>query len=317
MSFLQNFQVGDLLSCSGIEEGIENSNYRLETTLGRYILTLYETLSDVDIAMVIGLLRQLEDEGFPAPRVIAGHNGQYLYPLKGRKAALFVYLPGTSVTTATPEQCHAVGRQLAALHRISPKLNYAQTNKRNLQGCLQLYQAIQSDIPVAERQLIQRELAWQVVCQQASLPSGVIHADLFRDNVLFQQQELTAVLDFYTACQDVFILDLAIACNDWCVVNGLWRPDLMQSLLAGYQGIRPLTRQEKTLWPVYCRFAALRFWLSRRYHQLKPREGEITQYKDPDAFRRLLEYHIAYKKPLNLNSLTLVNNLECHDRITP
>jgi homoserine kinase type II len=315
-AFLQYFETGDLLSFSGIEEGIENSNYRLATTTGQYVLTVYETLDQADIVTVIQLMRQLNGHGYPAPSVIAGHGNQYLYRIKGKPAALFDCLPGTSVTTATQNQCYTVGRQLATLHQLSPQLNYSRHNNRNLEACRLLFQKIQSGFSPLQQQLIQTELAYQSACQQNSLPAGVIHADLFRDNVLFEQGKLTAILDFYTACQDVFILDLAIAANDWCVRQRLWQSDLMQAMIAGYQSVRILTRQEKNLWPVYCRFAALRFWLSRRYHQLHPRDGEITQTKDPDVFRRLLEYHIEHREYLNLNSFNLVDKLENHDRIT-
>ncbi len=315
-TLLQYYDVGESLSFSGIEAGMENSNYRLETSRGQYVLTLYETLAVADIARIIQLMRQLNDEGYPAPSAIVGHDNRFLHFVNGKPAALFHCLPGASVTTPTANQCYVVGQHVATLHRLSPKLKYSRNNDRNLSGCRQLFHKIQAGFSPEQIQLIQAELAYQASCQQTSLPAGIIHADLFRDNVLFRQDQLTAVLDFYTACQDVFVLDLAIACNDWCVVAGSWQPELMRALVEGYQSVRPLTRQEKVLWPVYCRFAALRFWLSRRYHQLNPRTGEITQSKDPDAFRRLLEYHIAHTTDLKLNPFNPVNNLEDHDRIT-
>ncbi len=313
---LQNYEAGELLSFSGIEAGMENSNYRLETTKGQYILTLYETLAEVDITAIIQLMRRLNDEGYPAPSAIAAKDNRILHRLRRKPAALFHCLPGASVTMPTASQCYIVGRHLALLHQISPRLDYRRNNDRDLQGCRRLFQKIQSALTQEQAQLIQAELVFQTACQQPRLPAGVVHADLFRDNVLFQQNKLTAVLDFYTACQDVFILDLAIAANDWCVAQGQWRSDLMRAMIAGYQSRRTLTRQEKALWPVYCRFAALRFWLSRRFHQLNPRDGEMTQNKDPGAFRRLLEYHINHTENLNLNLFNPVNNLENHDRIT-
>lgn len=312
--FLQNYNFGALLNCSGIEDGIENSNYRLETSKGHYILTLYESLAEDEVVSVIAMMRHLHDRGFPAPLAISGNNGEVLGKIKDKPAALFYCLPGASISSPTVQHCRSVGKQLAVLHQLGPELNYSRHNNRNLAGCRQLYRHIQTGFSSQQQQLIETELAYQSACQQAGLPKGVVHADLFRDNVLFYRGKLTAVLDFYTACQDVFILDLAIACNDWCVEQGEWQSERMQALLAGYQSVRPLTRQEKGLWPVYCRFAALRFWLSRRYHQLNPREGEITQNKDPDAFRRLLEYHIAKTQPLD--SFNLVKNPKNHDRIT-
>ncbi len=304
-ALLTRYDIGSLISFRGIEEGIENSNYRLLTTQGQYILTLYESLPETEILPILTLLHQLNQHGFPAPACVVDKTGQTLHWIQGKCAAIFQCLPGTSIEIPTTTHCFAVGEYLARLHRLSPQLTYLRDNPRNLNACHHLFQQLASRLPDDDRALLASELNFQRHRQCASLPAGVIHADLFRDNVLFVGDVISGLLDFYSACQGVFILDLAISCNDWCVINGIWQPDLCQAMLDGYQSIRRLMPDEQALWPVYCRFAALRFCLSRHYHQQFPRDGALTQQKDPDVFRRLLAYHIAQTQPLDFfNSLS-------------
>ncbi|WP_198244077.1 homoserine kinase [methane-oxidizing endosymbiont of Gigantopelta aegis] len=304
-ALLTRYDIGSLISWHGIEAGIENSNYRLLTSRGQYILTLYESLPEPEVLPVLTLLHQLNLHGFPAPECIVDKTGQTLHWLQGKRAAIFQCIPGASVENPTASHCFAIGEYLARLHQLSPQLSFVRHNSRDLSACQSLFQQLAPVLPPNDRALLESELSFQRHRQCSSLPAGVIHADLFRDNVLFVGDVISGLLDFYSACQGVFILDLAISCNDWCVINGIWQPDLCRAILDGYQTIRRLTPDEQALWPLYCRFAALRFCLSRHYHQQFPREGALTQQKDPDVFRRLLAYHIAQTQSLNFfNSLS-------------
>ncbi len=177
------------------------------------------------------------------------------------------------------------------LHQFGQNTGFDRCNEKGLRGCTGIIHEIRERLPQSALDLIDDEFDFQRCSQSASLPAGMIHADLFRDNVLFCGNRISAVLDFYSACNDTLILDLAIACNDWCETEGRFDHIKMESLLTGYQSCRKLSEAEREGIAVYLRFAALRFWISRLHHQLFPLDAEITQKKDPDVFRRILEQH--------------------------
>ncbi len=302
-TLLVHYDIGRLQHLSGIENGIENSNYTLDTSTGRFILTLYESLCTEEAANVIQLMQQLQQHDYPAPIVQQDKQGCFLKTLQQKPAAIFLRHPGSSTISPTPEQCKQLGRKLAQLHCLSPKISFNKPNTQNLAGCLNIFEQIKPLLPAGVSSEIQAEFAYQQQRQDKTLPSGLIHADLFRDNVLFDNGNISAVLDFYTACNDCFILDLAIACNDWCYCEA-WQNENASALLQGYQSVRYLSADEKSLFPVYLRFAALRFWLSRLHHQLFPLAGQLTLHKDPEIFHQLLRVHQSRKIIIDFDSQT-------------
>lgn len=289
---LTHYDLGQLHHFTGIQAGIENTNYTVETSTGSYILTIYEGLGAVEIEPVITLMQQLNEHDYPVPVVQADRLGAILNHCKQKPAAFFQRLPGQSVTHPNNHQCRELGIKLAQLHHYCKNIFFQKQNRKNLHGCRTIFQQLHEHLSAQDVELIRHELSFQTHMQSPELPTGVIHADLFRDNVLFCDDQITGVLDFYTACQDTLILDLTIACNDWCIVNACFDYAKMTTLLSGYQTVRTLSELEQKLFPVYLRFAALRFWLSRLYHRIFPVEGEITQQKDPEIFRRILQQHI-------------------------
>ncbi len=300
-ALLADYNIGQLQHFSGIENGIENSNYTLDTTSGRFILTLYESLCANEAAKVIQLMQQLQQHDYPAPIVQQDKQGRFVKTIQQKPAALFLRYPGLSTESPTPEQCEQLGSKLARLHCLAPKISFNKQNPKNLAGCQSLFTQIKPYLARHISAEILAEFDYQQQQQDKSLPSGLIHADLFRDNVLFDQGNISAILDFYTACNDCFILDLAIACNDWCYCKA-WQNRNASALLEGYQSVRCLSADEKSRFAVYLRFAALRFWLSRLHHQLFPVAGQITLHKDPEVFHQLLRAHQNHEIVIDFDS---------------
>lgn len=291
---LHHFDKGKLLDFQGIAAGIDNSNYHVSSQAGEFILTLYESLPAVQASTYLQLLSQLHEYNFPCPQPITDAQHNYLYTLDHKPAALFLFISGDCVTHPTVTQCYNIGRHLAQLHRLSPTVVFPCANSKGNRWLEQCSEQIKASLSTADQVLLQDELRFQQQQNSATLPQGLIHADLFRDNVLFHGEKLSGILDFYNACQDTFLLDLAICINDWCRdeqqhINARNQ----QYLMDGYQSIRLLSDPEKALLPAMLRWAALRFWLSRCSHQRQAPKAEITTEKDPAVFRRLLHFHRA------------------------
>ena len=284
-AWLAPLAAGELLEHAGIAAGMQNSNYFVSTGRGRYVLTLFEAIDPAGLDFYLHLQAHLADAGLPCPRPLADAAGQRWRPLCGKPAALLTCLPGRAVDQPDAAQCRAVGAALAQLHLAAADLAGAPANP-----CGAAWrQAVGADLlpllGVAEAALLADELAFQAGQDWSVLPQGVIHADLFRDNVLWDADgRLGGLLDFYFAGVDAWLFDLAVVANDWC-------PDdaRLAALVDGYAGVRPLTAAEQAAWPAVRRAAALRFWLLRLDARLRPRAGEVVTVKDPDDFRRLLE----------------------------
>lgn len=292
--FLQHYPLGQLLNYSGIEDGIENTNYLLTTTQGDFVLTVFEWFSKRQLDYFLDLLQYLRKTDFPCPQPQVDNQGAILNELADKPAALFQRIPGLSAYQPELAHCQQVGTKLAQLHTCGQNFPPHRTNSMDLHWCYQVTEKIRPRLKPGNYQQIMAELAFQTTYSQVELPQGLIHGDLFKDNVLFDNGRLSGVLDFYNACYDNFLIDLAITANDWChepggEING----DKLAGFLASYQQIRVLTPVELELLPVALRAAALRFWLSRLEHQLFPRAGEITQEKDPLLYRYILEQHQA------------------------
>lgn len=289
--FFSSYTLGEVINFEGIQDGINNTNYFVETTQGSFVLTLFETLTVNELPHFMGLLSHLVKHQLPSPSHQPDRQGQVLRELNSKPAALFNRLSGIATTSPSIEQCWQVGRQLAALHRCTQDYDFPVKNNNDLEGCQQQLNKIHERLSATDLALIKDELLFQTINHSNMLPQGVIHGDLFRDNVLFVDNQLSGLLDFYSASTGALLFDLAITANDWCCENGAINTDKLAALLAAYQSLRPLEALEKNHWQIQLRAAALRFWLSRLEHQLYPRPGDVIQLKDPLFFKQLLQLH--------------------------
>lgn len=293
-AFLKDYAVGDLLELQGIADGIENTNYFVTTSGGRFVLTLFERHADVELEYFLELMVTLADHGLACPRPIMPDDGSYLRRLAQRPAALVERLSGRAITEPTVEQCAAVGGALGRIHRIGRHVRRRRPNERGLAWWRFTAEALAGTVLDEVSALLDQEIAFQAALDTERLPRGVIHADLFRDNVLFDNGQLTGVIDFYAACNDILLYDVAICLNDWCVApDGDFDDARARAFLAAYAGNRPWAAGETAALPAMLRAAALRFWLSRLYDLHFPRAGEITHVKDPAHFERILRRRIA------------------------
>ncbi len=289
--FFSAYNLGEVVSFEGIKDGIDNTNYGVVTTQGSFILTLFESLSADELPHFIRLLSHLGNNSLPCPRPQSDRQANPLRRLNGKPAAVFGRLSGIATASPSILHCQEIGLQLASLHRCTEDYVFPIKNSNDLSWCKTVLNKIGAYLSAADRGLVDDELAFQAKYSPANLPRGVIHADLFRDNVLFVGDQLSGLLDFYSACTDALLLDVAITANDWCCDNGTINNEKFASLLVAYESLRPLEPLEKRHWPIMLRAAALRFWLSRLEHQWYPRSGEIIQQKDPSVFRRILLQH--------------------------
>jgi homoserine kinase type II len=293
-AWLTDYNVGTLTDLQGISAGIENTNYFVYTTAGRYVLTLFEKLTAAELPFYLGLMEHLADRGVPSARPLHDRSGNLLGELNGKPAALVSFLPGKDVAAPTPAQCAAVGTMLARIHLDGRSYGARMPNPRGLAWWQAVLPEIVGFLPANEAALLRSEIDHQARRRPAGLPEGAIHADLFRDNVLFEGPRIAGVIDFYFACTDALLYDVAITVNDWCLgEDGGLDQARTSALLEAYAATRPFLEAERAAWPLTLRAAALRFWISRLYDFHLPRPGELTYAKDPAHFRRMLERHIA------------------------
>ena len=297
--WLKQHEVGSLVELKGITAGIENTNYFVRTTEGRYVLTLFEKLTAAELPFYLDLMAHLADRGIPSARPVPDLEGNRLGELNGRPAALVCFLPGTDVERPGVTECAAVGAMLADIHRAGSDYPASIENPRGLSWWRDVASEVLRFLPAHSAALLRAEVAFQTMQRFDGLPRGTIHADLFRDNVLFERGQISGVIDFYFACTDLLLYDVAICVNDWCVgEDGALDANRARALLEAYRSRRPVCSEEATAWPVLLRAAALRFWLSRLYDLHLPRPGELTHAKDPGHFQRILERHVVRPAPL-------------------
>lgn len=297
--WLGDYNVGTLTDLRGISAGIENTNYFVYTTAGRYVLTLFEKLTAAELPFYLDLMAHLADHGVPSARPLPNRQGNLLAELNGKPAALVSFLPGRDVERPTIAHCAAVGTMLGRIHLGGRSYQKRMKNPRGLAWWREAAPQILRFLTPIDATLLRAEVDFQVAQRFEKLPRGAIHADLFRDNVLFEGARISGVIDFYFACTDALLYDVAICANDWCVrANGRLDEERAQALLESYRQARPLAEPEPAAWPVMLRAAALRFWISRLYDFHLPREGELTHAKDPSHFRRILEQHVAHAHTL-------------------
>lgn len=292
--WLKGRKCGELLSFEGIESGIENTNYFVNTSTGRFVLTLFEKLRAEDLPFYLGLMEHLAKKGLAVPGPIANTKGELFNALHGKPATLVTCLSGKSVDHPNAAQCHAIGKFSAQAHLAVADFAGNTPNPRGLAWIEKAMNELDDHLPKAVCTLLHSEVSHQKIVAASnaykSLPKGAVHADLFRDNALMQGDMLGGVIDFYFAGVDTFLFDLAVTANDWCINlnSGELTEDLLDALLTGYQEVRPLTIHECELWQDMLRAAALRFWASRLYDFYMPREAEVLNVKDPQHFERVL-----------------------------
>ncbi len=294
-AWLQDYAIGELIDFKGISAGITNSNFFVITTQAQYVLTLFEQNALEDLPYFIDLMSHLAAHGIPCPRPIADKKGVCLHVLNGKPAVLVSCLAGQDVEAPTITQCADVGRVLAQMHLAgqSFEAQFPQHHSHNLRGAdwrTSTAQKVMSHLNGKDQQLLQDTMTFQAAFDTSPLPKGVIHADLFRDNVLFNDDKIGGFIDFYYACHDVLAYDLAIAVNDWCVhADGSLDTLRLNAMMNAYQAVRSLNTAEKNAWAGLLRIAALRFWLSRLHDQIFPHAGELTHAKDPNHFKEILK----------------------------
>ncbi len=288
-AFLADYEVGALIAFEGISDGIDNTNYFVDTASGRYVLTLFEHYEEPELEYFLDLVALLAESGLPCAHPLACAKGRYLRRLNNKPAALVACLPGRAVREPGPDQCGAVGDALGRIHQVARDFPGHHDDKYGPAWFVQAAEAVMPLLPANEQTLLDGELQASRGRRTPGLPSGVIHADLFRDNALFENGTLTGVIDFYTACNGVLLYDLAICVNDWCVArDGTLHLARGRAFMEAYNARRPLQEEERAAWPGMLRTAALRFWLSRCYDKYFPREGDVTHVKNPDQFRDIL-----------------------------
>ncbi len=296
-SWLKGYSVGALESLEPIAAGIENTNYYVTTGQGRYVLTLFERLPAAELPFYLELMAHLARHGIPCPAPIADLGDRYLATLNGRPAALVTRLPGASIERPGAAECAELGALLARMHLAARSFGEYLENPRGPKWWRFAAREVAPFLAKPELELLEAEIAHQAKHRFVDLPRGAVHADLFRDNALFERGRLSGVIDFYFAGVDCFLFDLAVCVNDWCLVDlaGDRRLDEKRALalLRAYHALRPLDERERAAWPVVLRAAALRFWLSRLYDKHLPRPGEMVLVHDPDHFREILAQRAA------------------------
>jgi homoserine kinase type II len=296
IAFVAGYDIGAVLSAKGIAEGVENSNFLLHTEAGYFILTLYEKrVNEADLPFFVGLMEHLAAKGLNCPQPVKNRAGEALGRLAGRPAAIVTFLDGMGVKRPGVTHCAGVGEALGKLHLAGADFGMRRVNALSVQGWRPLYEAareradtVTPGLEAATRAaLAELEHAWP-----DNLPQGVIHADLFPDNVFFLGPRLSGLIDFYFACTDALAYDLAIGLNAWCFeTDGSYNMTKGQAMIAGYCTIRPLNADEIAALPVLCRGAALRFMLTRLVDWLNVPPGALVRPKDPLEYYRKLRFH--------------------------
>jgi homoserine kinase type II len=299
-AFIASYAIGALTSCKGIAEGVENSNYLIHTEAGRYVLTLYEKrVAPQDLPYFLALMEHLAARGINCPLPVRDREGRTLRQLAGKPAALITFLDGVSVRRASIEQCASLGEALARFHVAGESFPLGRANSLSLAGWASLFAAIgdraDTIIPGLAKE-IGRELDDLHAGWPAGLPKGVIHADLFPDNVFFLGSRVSGLIDFYFACNDMLAYDIAICLNAWCFeADASFNITKARALLQAYESVRPLTGDELDALPRLARGAALRFLLTRSYDWLNTDGEALVKRKDPNEYLRKLRFHRRVK----------------------
>jgi len=301
-AFLEPYGIGQLLSYKGIAEGVENSNFMLHTDKGTYFLTLYEKrVAEKDLPFFLGLMNHLADKGIACPVPLRDRNGEMLGRLADRPAALITFLEGVSVKRPQPKHCAELGRALAQFHLGGQDFALTRENSLSVAGWRHLFEechARADEVAAGLGAEIENELSHLEANWPKALPQGVIHADMFPDNVFFIGDRLSGVIDFYFACNDALAYDLAICLNAWCFEHDAsFNITKARALLQAYNEVRPLEASELAALPLLARGSALRFLLTRLYDWLNQQPGALVSPKNPIEYLRRLRFHRGITSP--------------------
>jgi len=296
VAFIAGYDIGDVLSCKGIAEGVENSNFLLSTSTGPYILTLYEKrVETTDLPFFLGLMEHLASAGIPCPQPVCGQDGQSLKELSGRPAAIVSFLDGMWPRRITFAHCAELGRRLAELHLAGSDFRMVRQNALSVAAWRPLLERSQGradEVSVGLADLLAGELDGIEKDWPTDLPAGIIHADLFPDNVFFRDGRLSGIIDFYFACTDAYVYDIAICLNAWCFeVDGGFNITNAHQLLHNYRKVRPLSGREMVALPLLAKGAAMRFLLTRLYDWLNTPADALVVRKDPMEYWHKLTFH--------------------------
>jgi len=298
---LAGYSVGHLVDFEGIASGIENTNFFLTTSDGRFVLTIFERLDVEHLPFYLGLMKHLAQRGLPVPEPALTVGGDLLSKVRGKPAAIVTRLPGRAVVHPTPDQCAQVGQFLATMHQQARDFPLFQPNQRGIGWWKSVLPKLGPLIPDEQFQELAEEVIFQDTFVRSPrferLPAGPVHADLFRDNVLFDGNHIGGVIDFYFAACTAWLFDLAVTVNDWCVDAESSEFDLprARAMLQAYHSVRPLTDVEHRAWRTALRAAALRFWISRLYDLHLPRPAALLQPHDPSRFEQMLRLRIRQR----------------------
>jgi len=293
-AWLGDYSLGQLLELQAIASGIENTNYFVTTSNGRFVLTLFEKLTADELPFYLNLMAHLARHGIPCPCPVANRRNQFLGKLNGKPACIISRLSGKSITAPNIAQCAAIGAMLGQMHIAGQSFSQIMPNPRGAAWRTATAPQILPFLDTEQAALLDSEVALHARQNWAALPQGVIHADLFRDNVLLEENRVGGLIDFYFACSDALLYDVAITVNDWCMdADGSLAAARAQAFLRAYHAVRPLLDSEREAWLLMLRVAALRFWLSRLFDLHLPRDGELIHAHDPRHFERILKNHIA------------------------
>lgn len=302
-SWITQFNLGHARAIKGISSGIENTNFFITTDSGEYVLTVFEKLTFEQLPFYLNLMQHLAQRGVSVPEPIASRDGSLINALHGKPAAIVTKLHGDCQLTPQPVHCAEVGAMLARMHVAAQDFPMRQPNLRGLAWWNENAPIVMPYLSDADRQLLTSEIDFQNAFAASStyghLQSGPIHADLFRNNVMFDGDRLTGFFDFYFAGCDTWLFDVAVTINDWCIdlQNGQLDTARVRAMLDAYHRERPFTTAEQAAWQPMLRAAALRFWLSRLYDFHMPREAEMLTPHDPGHFERILRLRIDDAAP--------------------
>lgn len=295
-AFLERYDVGELLSYKGIAEGVENSNFLLHTSKAPYILTLYEKrVNPDDLPFFLGLMQHLSEKGIHCPLPVHQRDGSVIGQLADRPAALITFLEGMWMRRPNVEHCREVGRALAGLHLAGQDFELTRKNSLSVDGWRPLWDRAAGRADEVEPGLVaevEADLALFEANWPTDLPVGVIHADLFNDNVFFLGRELSGIIDFYFACTDLLAYDVSICLNAWCFEkDGSFNLTKGRAMLTAYNAVRPLSDDEIAALPLLARGSAMRFMLTRLYDWLNTPAGSLVIKKDPLEYLRKMRFH--------------------------
>jgi len=303
MEFFSKYNLGKLLNYKEIKEGIENTNYFIQTGKGKFILTLYEKrVDEKDLPFFISLMRNLFDKNFPSPEPIINKNGSYISEILDKKAAVVSFLDGYAKKTLSPNNCYDIGIHTAKLHAITKDLTGKRENKLSINSWKKIYNKVEKDCSkihpnlskVIKKNLDEIEKNWP-----KNIPAGIIHADLFPDNIFFKNEKLSGIIDYYFSCYDFYAFEIAICLNALCFEgineNLSFNVTKAKKFIDGYSSIRKLTAEEKKCLKILCQGAAIRFLLTRVFDYLNLTQGALVKIKDPIEYLKRLEFHNGVK----------------------